>query len=101
MKRYTVEIADEARDAIRAHVRHVTVELRSPENAQRWLNRVFKAADSLQEMPTRYSRDERQSRWRGEDVYRLTFERTCVMLYVVDEVTDRVRILSFRYGGHC
>lgn len=99
-RRYAVAFTDEAWAEVDAHARHIAVTLRSPLNAARWLSRLFDAVDSLEEFPTRFSIDDRQSARVGATVHRLTFERTCVLLYSVNDPSNTVLIHSFRHGGY-
>ena len=53
MTRYTVELTDTAFAAIAEHARYIAIEGRAPDNAQRWLERVWDAIDSLETLPRR------------------------------------------------
>ncbi len=53
MSEYSVEMTDAAFVAIRKHARYIAVESQSPENAKRWLERVWDAVDSLEHLPRR------------------------------------------------
>lgn len=99
MTTYTIQFSREARDAIQAHVDYVAADLRSPENADRWLARLLEVIDSLTTMPARFAVDEARSALAGVRIHRLTFERSCVLLYIVDESAARVHVLSFHHGG--
>ena len=51
MTRYAVELTDAALAAITEHAGYIAIEGRAPENAKRWLERVWDAVDSLEKLP--------------------------------------------------
>ncbi len=99
MKRFTVEIADEAWKEIERQIRFIAVDRQAPRNAARWTNRLLKAIDDLELMPRRHTLDEHQTREHGTSIYRMVFETSYLVFYSVDEVKERVTIVSFRHGA--
>lgn len=94
---YRVEVTPDALDAIRQHVRHIAVELRAPLNAERWLQRVWDAVDSLERFPRRCSL--------APDNEQVTYEVRMqtvgdyLLLFTVDDETKTVWVLGFRHGS--
>ena len=99
MKHFTVEIADEAWREIESQIRFIAVDRQAPVNAARWSNRLLKAITDLELMPRRHTLDERLSRELGTDIYRMVFEQTYLVFYTINEVEQRVTIVSFRHGA--
>ena len=53
MTGYSVELTDAAIDEITAQARYIAVEAQAPLNAQRWLEGIWDAVDSLERWPRR------------------------------------------------
>ena len=96
MTRYAVELTDAALAAITEHARRIAIEGRSPENAKRWLERVWDAVDSLERLPRRAARAQ-------EDDY-VTYEvrqlvvDSHLLLFTLDDEKRTVWILGLRHG---
>ena len=73
MKRFTVEITDEAWTEIERQIRFIVVDRQAPMNAARWSNRLLKAIDDLELMPRRHTLDSHQTREHGTSIYRMVF----------------------------
>ena len=58
MKRYGVELTETARAQIARQARYIAVDAQAPVNAQRWLESVWDAVDSLERFPRRCARAE-------------------------------------------
>lgn len=99
MKHFTVEIADEAWREIESQIRFIAVDRQAPVNAARWSNRLLKAITDLELMPGRHTLDEALSREHGTDIHRMVFEQTYLVFYTINEVEQRVTIVSFRHGA--
>jgi plasmid stabilization system protein ParE len=99
MKRFAVEITDEAWIEIEAQVRFIAVNRQAPMNAARWSNRLLKAIEDLQWMPRLHTLDEHLTGEHGTNIYRMVFEKSYLVFYTVNEVEGRVTVLSFRHGA--
>ncbi len=55
MKKYTVEVTDDVKAAIRAQARYIALEKQEPISAQRWIESAWDAVDSLETLPKRCS----------------------------------------------
>lgn len=96
MTRYQVQLTDTALAAIRAQGRYIAVEAQAPLNAQRWLEQVWDAVDSLEDFPRRGVRAE-------EDAYveyevRQLIVGSHLLLFTIDEEERKVWILGLRHG---
>ena len=99
MKHFTVEIADEAWIESERQIRFIAVDRQAPINAARWSNRLLKAIDDLALMPRLHTLDEHQTREHGTPIYRMVCEKNYLVFYTVNEVQNRVTIVSFRHGA--
>ena len=93
---YAVEITEAAEVAIIEQARYIAIERRSPENAQRWLGRVWDTVDSLEQMP-------RRGVLAPEDQYlpyevRMLIVGSHLLLYTVLESHKKVFVVGFRHG---
>lgn len=96
MTRYAVELTDAALAAITAQTRYIAVEAQSPTNAERWLDQVWDAVDSLDQSPHRAVRAE-------EDAYvkyevRQLVVGSHLLLFTVDDDQRKVWIIGLRHG---
>ena len=96
MNRYAVELTDAAFAAITEQARHIAVKGHAPENAKRWLGRVWDAVDSLEQSPRRAAKAQ-------EDAY-VVYEvsqlviGSHLLLFTVDDDKRTVWILGLRHG---
>ena len=96
MTSYAVELTDAALAAITEHARYIAIEGRAPENAKRWLERVWDAVDSLEKLPRRGAKAQ-------EDDY-VTYEvrqlvvDSHLLLFTVDDDKQTVWIVGLRHG---
>lgn len=58
MTNYSVELTDAALAAITAQAQYIAVESQAPLNAERWLERIWDAVDSLEQFPHRAAKAE-------------------------------------------
>jgi plasmid stabilization system protein ParE len=96
MIRYEVQLTDAALAAIGAQARYIAEEVGAPLNAQRWLEQVWDAVDSLERFPRRGSMAE-------EDAYveyevRQLIVDSHLLLFTVDDEQRRVWIIGLRHG---
>ena len=93
---YRVIISDTAFESIQEYARYVAIDQRAPEAAERWLEKVFDASDTLSEMPRRCARapedDYRpyEIRWLGVGDF--------MLLFTVMEETKTVWVIGARHG---
>lgn len=96
-KRYSVELTDTAATAILIHARYIAEHRREPLNAERWLESVWDAVDSLECMPRRCAVAE-------EDEY-LDYEVRAILagsvslLLTIDDELEIVWIVAVRGEG--
>jgi plasmid stabilization system protein ParE len=93
---YEVHLTETALEAIRAQARYIAVDARSPQNAQRWLEAILDAIDSLAQFPGRAAKAE-EDRYVDYEVRQLVMGQH-LLLFTVDEDRHSVWVLSLRHG---
>lgn len=96
MTRYAVELADAALAAIQSQARHIAVDGQAPLNAQRWLQRVWDAIDSLEQWPRRAPKAEEDALVDFE--VRELVVGSHLLLFTVDDERRTVWIVGLRHG---
>ena len=96
MKRYTVEITDAAFVGIRNEARQIAIERRAPENAKRWLERLWDAVDSLEHFPRRAAKAEEDGLVPYE--VRQLVVGSHLILFTIDDDHRKVWIVGLRHG---
>lgn len=96
MIEYSVEVTDAAFVAIRRHARYIAVERQSPENAKRWLERVWDAVDSLERFPRRAAKAQEDQLVAYE--VRQFVVGSHLLLFTVDEDQRKVWVIGLRHG---
>jgi plasmid stabilization system protein ParE len=96
MTRYAVEVTEVALDAIAEQARYIAVDAQAPLNAARWVERIWDAADALEQLPRRGPLAE-------EDAYvehevRQLVVGNHLLLFTVDEERKTVWVLGLRHG---
>lgn len=96
MTEYAVELTDAALTAITEHARYIAREGQAPMGAQRWLDKVWDAVDSLSRWPLRAPRA-------AEDAYvklevRQLLVGSHLLLFAVDEALRTVWVVGLRHG---
>lgn len=94
---YRVDVSRLARDAIRENVRFIAIERQAPLNAERWLQRVWDAIDSLEYFPYRCPLAPENEHRPYEIRMRLIGDY--LLLFSVDEPAKVVHIIGFRHGA--
>lgn len=94
---YTVDIAKEAEADLRGIYEYIAYVLRSPQNAAAQLSRLEEGIFSLEKMPERYRRYDKEP-WSGRGWRRMTIDRYCVF-YMVEHEQGLVSITRILYGG--
>jgi len=96
MTRYVVELTDAALAAITEHARYIAIERRSPKNAERWLERVWDAVDSLEKLPRRAAKAQEDD-YVDYEVWQLVVD-SHLLLFTVDDDKRTVWIIGLRHG---
>lgn len=96
MTRYAVEVTDAALDAIAEQARYIAVDARALLNAARWVERIWDAADSLEQLPRRGALAE-ENAYVEHEVRQLVVGRH-LLLFTVDEECKTVWVLGLRHG---
>ena len=96
MTEYSVEITDAAFVAIRNQARYIAIESQSPENAKRWLERVWDAVDSLEHWPGRAARAQ-EGKFVSYEVRQLVVD-THLILFTIDGNQRKVWVVGLRHG---
>ena len=96
MTKFSVHLTDAAFGAIAAHARYIAVDNQSPMNAQRWLERIWDAVESLEQAPRRAAKA-------LEDAYvKLEVRQLVVgshlLLFTVDDDLSVVWVIGLRHG---
>lgn len=94
---FTVEISEQADNDLRAIYEYIAFELLSPENAIGQLDRLEKAIISLEKMPERYQRYEKEP-WHGRGL-RIFLVDNYVVCYIADTEKCIVTVIRVMYGG--
>ncbi len=94
---FTVEISEQADSDLRAIYEYIAFELLSPENAGGQLDRLEKGIISLEEMPERYQRYEKEPWYsRGLRIFPID---NYVVCYITDTEKRIVTVIRVMYGG--
>ena len=96
MTRFSVVVTDTALAQIAAQARTIAVEAQAPENARRWLERVWNAVDSLEQSPRRAGMAEEDA-YVEYEVRRLVVG-SHLLLFTVDDEHRMVRVIGLRHG---
>ncbi len=96
MTEYSVEITDAAFVATRKHARYIAVESQSPENAKRWLERVWDAVDSLEDWPRRAAKAQ-EDEFLAYEV-RQFMVGSHLLLFTIDDDQRKVWVVGLRHG---
>ena len=96
MTRYAVELTDAALAAIGEQARYIAIEGRAPENAKRWIERVWDAVDSLENLPRRGARAQEDD-YVSYDVRQLVVG-SHLLLFTVDDDRRTVWIVGLRHA---
>ncbi len=96
MTRYAVELTDAARASIAAYARYIAVDGKAPKEAERWLEGIWDAVDSLEDWPRRCPTAEEDA-YVGYDVRQLVIH-SHLLLFTVDHDRRTVWVLALRHG---
>ena len=94
---YEVEVSKQADSDLRGIFEYIAFELQSPENAIGQLNRLEEQILSLDAMPKRYRKYEKEP-WKSRELHILPVD-DYVVLYIPDSNKKVVTILRVMYAG--
>ena len=94
---YEVEVSEQADSDLREIFEYIAFELQSPENASGQLDRLEEQILSLDTMPERYRKYEKEP-WKSRGLHIVPVDNYCV-LYIVDNGNMTVSIIRVMYGG--
>ena len=94
---YRVAITASAQASIFEQARYIAVDREAPLNAQRWLESVFDAADTLAALPHRCSLAP-ENEFRDFEIRRLLVGKYFLLFTIVEE-EKTVWVIGFRHGG--
>ncbi|HYO26603.1 MAG TPA: type II toxin-antitoxin system RelE/ParE family toxin [Lacipirellulaceae bacterium] len=95
--RYRVEVVPEAEAAIAASVRYIAVDCRSPINAERWLQKLLHAIETLENSPRRCPLAPEDSLVSYE--VRMRVIGGYLLLFTIDDSAGKVHVMHFRHGS--
>ena len=95
---YEVELSEQADSDLRGIFEYISFELQSPENASGQLDRLEEQILSLDTMPERYRKYEKEP-WKSRGLRVLPVDNY-VVLYIPDSDKKVVTILRVMYAGH-
>ena len=96
MTRFRVEVTDTAMAAITAQASYIAQDTHAPLGAQRWVDRVWEAVDSLREFPRRAARAE-EDEYVDYEVRELVVGSHLV-LFRIDDERETVFVIGLRHG---
>ena len=96
MTRFRVEVTDTARAAITAQASYIAHDAHAPLGAQRWVDRVWEALDSLREFPRRAPLAE-ENGYVDYEVRELVVG-THLILFRINDERETVFVIGLRHG---
>ncbi|MCA9772718.1 MAG: type II toxin-antitoxin system RelE/ParE family toxin [Myxococcales bacterium] len=97
MNRYAVELTDTALAAIMAQAEYIAIERREPPSAERWLQQVWDAVDSLERLPRRCALAEEDADAPYE--VRHVLVSGPALLFTIDDERRTVWVIALRGEG--
>ena len=94
---YEVEVSEQADSDLRGIFEYISFELQSPENASGQLDRLEEQILSLDTMPERYRKYEKEP-WKSRELHILSVDNY-VILYIPNSDKKVVTILRVMYAG--
>ena len=94
---YEVRLTDQTRAAILGQADFIASVRHAPMNAERWLERVWDAIDSLAEWPRRYALAP-ENDTRPYDIRKIAVG-DYLLVFTVDDESSRVWVIGFRHGA--
>ncbi len=96
MTGYEVGWTDTAWEAIRVEARVIAVERGATSTAQRWLERIWDAVESLEQWPRRFAKAP-EGAFVDYEVRRVVVGRY-LLLFTIDDERRRVWVIGLRHG---
>lgn len=93
---FSVEISPQAEKDLREIYEYIFFKLSSPKNAENQLARLEKAIYSLNQMPERFHRYDKEP-WLSRGLRFLTVDNYSIF-YITDEIENTVSIVRVMYG---
>ena len=97
MKKYKIEITDQADNDLRGIFEYIAFKLEVPKTATKQLNHLEEAINNLETFPERYVRYEKEP-WYSRNLRLMTVNNYCVF-FIVDNKKSLVTIIRIIYGG--
>lgn len=97
MSNFTVVVAPVAAEKIAQYGNYIAEQSGSVEVAQRWVDRVYDAIETLEVFPRRFALAEEDAH-RSYEIRRLIFGNY-LALYTIDDVRKTVKVVGFRHGA--
>lgn len=94
---FTVKLSEQAEKDLRSIYEYIAYDLQSPDNALGQLNHLQDMILSLENMPKRYRRYEKEP-WQSREL-RIVPVDNYIVLYIPDIETATVTIIRVAYGG--
>lgn len=94
---YKVSLSLQAKNDLTEIYKYIAVNLLSPINAERQLDRLYDSISSLDEMPERF-RIYDIEKWRGRNL-RIMSVNNYLVFYVPDPDKQNVTVIRILYGG--
>lgn len=94
--RYAVKLTATVVDQVTRYARFIAEERQAPENALRWLERVYDAIETLDQSPHRCALAPENAH-RPYEIRRLLIGRY-LALFTIDEAKRVVHVIGFRHG---
>ncbi len=96
MTEYSVGITDAAFVAIRNQARYIATERQAPEDAKRWLERIWDSVDSLEHWPRRAAKAQEDD-FVAYEVRQLVIG-SHLILFMIDDDQRKVWVVGLRHG---
>ena len=93
---YSVRYTDQVRNAVLEQARYIAVDCCAPINAERWLERVWDAVDSLEQWPRRCSLAQ-ENDFRSFEIRNISVDGY-LLAYTIDDDARTVWVIGFRHG---
>jgi len=95
---YHVDVTENAKAAINQFVAYIAHTRQEPSNANRVLDAIWKAIDTLETMPHRCPKAPEDAHV-DYTVRMLIVKKTLLLLFRVDDAAQVVTVVGFRYGS--
>ncbi|MFA9464789.1 MAG: type II toxin-antitoxin system RelE/ParE family toxin [Velocimicrobium sp.] len=94
---FEIEVSEQVDEDLRGIYEYIAFELQSPDNAIGQLARLEESIISLEQMPERFHRYEKEP-WKSRGLRMMPVDNYCV-LYISDMKQEKVSIVRVMYGG--